>query len=343
MKYSQMTDAQVEMEMKSAVQKETNATTRVLHLLAEVERRRIYSKDHPSLFEYCVKVLKYSGGAAQRRIDTMRAMKLIPEIEQKLVTGELNCTTVSQAQSFFRQEAKQHKPYSIEDKRELLKKLENKSTRECVATLVEISPEAIPQEKRRALTFDKTELKLALDNDVIEVLDQIKSLLSRNRNLSDSDLIKEMAYFVRKHLDPSQKKERKKGEAKKQKPIQTVSGPKPNRPEPKPTGLKSKPTNPESKAKTLSRYIPVSVKRAVWIRDQGRCVYKNCGSSKFLQYDHVTPVVMNGEATVDNLRLVCQTHNQRAAIDKFGFKFMDRFINSKCSQTSGAGMGLPNS
>ena len=44
--------------------------------------------------------------STQERIDTMRAMKLMPEIEQKLQTGELQMVVVSQAQSFFRQEKK---------------------------------------------------------------------------------------------------------------------------------------------------------------------------------------------------------------------------------------------
>src|SRR5258708_40361872 len=107
-----LSDAELESELKLGAINENKAKTWMLHLLVEAERRRLYSKEFPSLFEYCVRVLKYNGGAAQRRIDTMRAMKLIPEIEPKIISGELNMTTVSQAQSFFRQEAKLEKKYS---------------------------------------------------------------------------------------------------------------------------------------------------------------------------------------------------------------------------------------
>src|SRR5690606_23711197 len=116
---------------------------------------RLYSKNYPSLFEYCTCVLKYSRAAAQRRIDSMRAMKLIPEIEEKIVSGELNLSSIAQAQSFFRHEAKLGKPYSVTQKKEVLVKLENKSTRECIKELIAISPESIPQEKRRELTPEK--------------------------------------------------------------------------------------------------------------------------------------------------------------------------------------------
>ena len=34
-----------------------------------------------------------------------------------------------------------------------------------------------------------------------------------------------------------------------------------------------------------------------------------------------------GETETSNLRLLCRTHNARAAIESFGFDHMDRFIN----------------
>src|SRR5208282_990608 len=111
----------------------------------------------------------------------MRAMSLIPEVESKIMSGELNPMVISQAQCFFRQEAKSGKNYTVEDKRELLKKLENKSTRDCVKELVAISPESVPQEKRRVLTPEKTELKVILDQELISKLDVIKALLSHKK------------------------------------------------------------------------------------------------------------------------------------------------------------------
>src|SRR5690606_39158203 len=130
----------------------------------------------------------------QRRIDPMRAMKLIPEIEEKIVSGELNLSSIAQAQSFFRQETKIGKRYSVEQKKAVLEKLENKSARECIKELIAISPQSIPQEKRRELTIDKTELKVVLSKDLIEKLDKIKAILSHsNPNMTDQQLIEVMA------------------------------------------------------------------------------------------------------------------------------------------------------
>ena len=75
---------------------------------------------------------------------------------------------------------------------------------------------------------------------------------------------------------------------------------------------------------TLSqRHIPAHVKHAVWQRDGGQCTYTTesghrCPARDLLQYDHVEPVARGGEATVDNLRLRCRTHNQYAAEQAFG-------------------------
>ena len=72
----ELSDDELTKTLSGAVQSETKASLFVLHVLAEFESRRLYSKNASSLHHYCTKVLKFSGGAAQRRIDSMRAMKL---------------------------------------------------------------------------------------------------------------------------------------------------------------------------------------------------------------------------------------------------------------------------
>ncbi|MES2770199.1 MAG: HNH endonuclease signature motif containing protein, partial [Bdellovibrionota bacterium] len=267
----------------------------------------LYSKNYPSLFEYCVKVLKYSSASAQRRIDSMRAMKLIPELEEKIISGDLNLSSISQAQSFFRQEAKIGKSYSVIEKKEVLEKLENKSSRECIQELIAISPQSVPQEKRRELTIDKTELKVILNKDLISKLDKIKALMShKNPSMTDQELIEAMAEIVIQKIDPMEKAKRV--ELRRQKnntpqlPIEEVKG-------------------------VTNRYIPAALKQEVYLRDKGQCAHSSCNSNKFLEYDHIIPIAMGGGATIQNLRLLCRTHNQRAAIEKFGFQKMQQYLN----------------
>ena len=77
------------------------------------------------------------------------------------------------------------------------------------------------------------------------------------------------------------------------------------------------------------RHVPAEVRRAVWLRDQGRCTFVSekghrCESRTRLELDHVDPVARGGAATVANLRLRCRAHNQYAAEKAFGAGFMQR-------------------
>ena len=100
------------LKIKTLVHKERELTSEILHYFREVERRRLYAKrGYSSLFEFATKELKYSESQAQRRISAMRLLKELPVIEEKIKSGELSLTVISQAQSFFRQEAKDKRPY----------------------------------------------------------------------------------------------------------------------------------------------------------------------------------------------------------------------------------------
>ncbi|MBI4376495.1 MAG: HNH endonuclease [Elusimicrobia bacterium] len=65
-----------------------------------------------------------------------------------------------------------------------------------------------------------------------------------------------------------------------------------------------------------SRYIPRWVKKKVWQRDGGRCVFvgsdgTRCGERNFLQIDHIVPWAQGGISNdPENLRLLCSTHNR---------------------------------
>src|SRR2546426_7090453 len=72
-----------------------------------------------------------------------------------------------------------------------------------------------------------------------------------------------------------------------------------------------------------SRHIPAEVKRAVWLRDLGRCTFvgannRRCTSRGFLEFDHIVPFAVGGEATVENIRLLCKKHNGHEADLYFG-------------------------
>ena len=102
MKLYQINDRELLTQIKTMVQNERDLLVKILHHLREIERRRLFSDlGYKSLFEYAMCELKYSEGQAGRRIQAMRLLKDLPELEAKIATGALSLSHVQQAQSFF--------------------------------------------------------------------------------------------------------------------------------------------------------------------------------------------------------------------------------------------------
>ena len=67
-----------------------------------------------------------------------------------------------------------------------------------------------------------------------------------------------------------------------------------------------------------SRHIPADVKRAVWVRDLGRCAFvsadgRRCLERRFIEFHHIKPLAVGGEATVPGISLRCGAHNRHEA------------------------------
>jgi hypothetical protein len=63
-----------------------------------------------------------------------------------------------------------------------------------------------------------------------------------------------------------------------------------------------------------ARNPSAEVKRRVWLRDLGRCAFigtsgHRCNERRFLEFHHLDPYVLGGEATVDQIELRCRRHN----------------------------------
>ena len=76
-----------------------------------------------------------------------------------------------------------------------------------------------------------------------------------------------------------------------------------------------------------SRRIPAAVRREVWRRDEGRCAFVGtrgrCAETSFLEFHHVEPYAVGGNATVENIQLRCRAHNQYEARLFFGCDDVD--------------------
>ncbi len=73
----------------------------------------------------------------------------------------------------------------------------------------------------------------------------------------------------------------------------------------------------------LSRHIPAAIRRAVHQRDGGRCRYvdearRRCPARHRLEYHHLHPFGVGGGHTLENVRLMCRTHNLCLAEHDYG-------------------------
>jgi len=257
---------------KQLVAEERKITTRVLEHLRQIEQHRVYAEwGFPSLFEFCVKELGYSESAAQRRISSMRLMRELPELKQTIEEGELTLTAITLAQQVFRE-----KNYTTEAKREILKTLHGKSTREVEQQLATIHPKK-PRERKRLLNDKQVEVTVVLDQALLQ---QLKDHFSHVKpGATVSELIELMAKKILKS---------------------------PPAPEVAPQVR-----SPQKRyvPPAVKRFVQSRDRSCTFISPEGR----RCSSTYLLQFDHTHPFGLGGPTTTDNLRLRCATHNRQNA------------------------------
>src|SRR5947199_10254831 len=90
-------------EAKLARAQEKEGTKRVLFALQKIERERIHIEiGYESLHAFCERELDYSSGEAHRRVQAMRLLKALPEVEAALDQGEMTLTTMAGGQNFVK-------------------------------------------------------------------------------------------------------------------------------------------------------------------------------------------------------------------------------------------------
>jgi hypothetical protein len=302
-----LNDASLVEQTHLLVKEERRLGVEVIRHLREISVRRLYlERGYPSLFEMCVTEFKYSAAAAQRRIEAMRLIQDLPEVERKIETGELSLSAAAQVQSFLRRE---EKPYSQEEKRELIQQIEGKSTRDVERELAKRNPELAPPEKTRWIREDRIELRLSLDAATYENLEKLKHLLSHKKpNMSFERLIGELTDIALEKLDPERREKRIQARRERQVRTQIPTGAQALEPSSFPA--------PEMKPRLTARAIPSTTRRAVFLRDGGRCTHRDpktgrqCESRHLPQVDHIHPKSLGGTHDSENLRILCAAHNQ---------------------------------
>jgi hypothetical protein len=278
-----MTDAVLLERIKRLIATERRIGTAILDCLSEIDRRRIYSDlRYDGLFTFCVKELGFSDAQTYSRIQAMRALQEIPEIRAKIESGSLSVSSAAKVQTYFQKEKKEGKLITRSDKLQLFRAVENLTSRAVEEKIAQV---------RGVKLLPK--LILEMDEELEALWAATLGLAAHRSKGEPAEVLKILTREWLEKNDPAKKSVRR-------------AVPFPGK------------DAPPQKAPVDKRTPSAALRREVWKRDRGECT--NCRSRFALEIDHIIPFANGGETTRGNLRLLCRSCNQAAAVRSFGYQ-----------------------
>jgi hypothetical protein len=332
-----LSDGELVAKVKELAARERRATALLVAHLAELDTRDVHLREgYSSLFSYCREVLALSEHEAYNRIEVARAARQFPVVLNLLEAGTVNLTAVRLLAPHL----------TLENHRAVLESACGKRTLEVRQIVARLSPEpdvpgsirkvptrtatnsgnvasrdagagsspplaasptgvftpapaptparaSLPRSQPLAevapLSEDRYHLNVTISGETVEKLRLAKDLLRHALPSGDDAEILDRALTVLV-TDLVRKK------------FAATERPRPSR-----------------KAASGSRHIPAEVRRAVWVRDLGRCAFvgrngRRCNERAFVEFHHLEPWAVGGEATVDNIELRCRHNDHEARV-----------------------------
>ena len=318
---TRLSDAELVAQVKSLVARDRDTEAQLVARLAELDTRDVHLREgYRSLFVYCRDALGLSEWEAYNRIEVARAARRFPFILDLLTEGSVNLTGVRLLAPHL----------TAVNQRTVLESSRGKTTREIQQIVATLAPRPdVPSSVRRLptprpaspiatvpvarplaepcsipalapdtvihalparpaavepLSPDRYKLQLTIGGGTLEKLRLAKDMLGHAIPSGDDEPILDRALTARL-VDLAKKK------------FSDTSKPRASR-----------------GTKPGARYLSARVQRAVWVRDLGRCAFvgssgHRCNERRFLEFHHIDPYVLGGEATVDQIQLRCRRHN----------------------------------
>jgi hypothetical protein len=313
-KPSRLSDADLVAEVARLARSERGVTVELIAHLAELETRQLHLRaGYSKLFPYCTEVLRLSEHEAYNRIEAARAARKFPRILEMLVEGALTLTTVRLLAPHLT--TNNCDPLlaaaSGRSKREVEELVARHSPRPDVPASIrklpaqgiapdplvasrppDVSPNgpevpvpaALPATSHRPvvtpLAPDRYQFTFTANAETREMLDLAKDMLRHTVPNGDTGEI--MRRALKALLDDLARKK-----------FAVTKRPR-----------KSRGTADDG------RHVAAEVKRAVWIRDRGRCAFvghteRRCNERGWVEFHHLVAYARGGKATIGNLQLRC--------------------------------------
>ncbi len=304
MELFRLSNLELDSKLKTLAQRERNLLHEVLLHIHEADRRRLYLQMvYPSLFEYLTKGCRFSRTSAQRRIDAARLIAAVPEVAEKIKTGEISLSQTSYLQKAIREKDKTQKVLT-EIKQEIIRSICGKSMADSQKIIAQaLDLKLLTQSKETHQKDESVRLELTFTKEQWDKLIHARELLSTT---SASNSWMEMFSFLAEKV------------------IQKKTGP--SRSFSSAAGVRARQNNISTSTTRNSRTpISTATKRNIFNRDKV-CQYKDkntgkvCGGKWGLEIDHIQPVWAGGNDEESNLRLLCRQHNKFVYQNQAGFR-----------------------
>jgi hypothetical protein len=323
---AELSNSELLARVEGLAQNEREATASLIVHLAELDVRRLYlGEGCSSLFTYCTHVLHFSEHAAYGRIEAARTGRRFPAVLEMLEDGSINLTTVCMLTAHL----------THDNHRELLAAATHKSKRQVEELVARLRPRpAVPATVRKLPATSPTPASPPLADvaeagahlllpvapvapaatppAVVAPLAPERYRVQFTASAETCDKLRLAQDLLRHQIpdgDPAKIFDRALtallGDLARQKLAATD----------RPRGSRGSAPG--------SRHVPADVRRAVWLRDGGRCAFvaangRRCAARGFVEFHHVTPHAAGGESTAANIQLRCRGHNGYEAELFFG-------------------------
>ena len=283
------------------IQERRCACDLIIHL-AELEERKLHvAAGYSTLYKYCVRFLGISHNKAYKRSCAAKLIKswpsLIPDLREGLIT-ESHCAIISPK-------------INADNFAMIIAGIKGKSKRDANLFISRLDQNGNPTDHK-----PEVEVKFMAHQELLQKLDRAKEVFGPTKQGSGMAALidKCLDLFLQTH-DPLIKALRIKESAGKNHVPKIIENPLPGE-------------NPADKKPANARYIPAKIRHHIMLRDEGRCTYISpdgvrCDQMASVEFDHIIPFSRGGQATADNLRLRCRSHNLYAAAQIFGRRFME--------------------
>jgi len=323
-----LNDADLVTQVQSLFQREKRIGDAIILGLKEIKSRRLFAAmGYSSLFEFLVKHFGLSESASYQRLQALKLIEAVPEVQGDLFAGTLSLSNAALVQSFIQNQEKEVS-LNLEDKKELIASVKGKTHREARLTLAKENPNAsLPPSREKVMTSTHSQLQITVDQETLARLQEVKELLSHT--IPDGNLAEVLKYMLalttqtlKKRKARSEPQGNKRGDA-----IRGTRMPSFKTREDQEISFSS-PTaqcdTDKKKSCVRSRYIPLDIKRNVFTRAGDCCEYRSsdgklCQSRFQLEIDHKTPWSQGGTHDVESLQILCKTHNLYRTKETHGY------------------------